>query len=104
MTWRGVSVLMCIVAAACSPLPDVPFKPVYREGDALVRSDRPVPDEFQKRIEHVLRYYGVPLKVERGALFIPRTVADDLDTMWNYTTKANDPQWIATHPLARHGG
>ena len=74
------------------------FKPVYRSGDRLVVSDLPLSPELRENIKRVLAFYDVPFKEgQNGELLIPKQDCEDLEMMWNYTTKANDPAWLKAH-------
>lgn len=76
----------------------VPYKPVYQIGDQLVVSEEPLSAEFRENIKMVLRFYDVPFKEGKNeVILIPKKIWKDRDTMWNYTTKANDPDWLDTH-------
>jgi hypothetical protein len=50
------------------------------------------------RVEQVLTYYGQPYR-RAGAtdLRISLTLIADKELVWNYTTKAEDTDWLATH-------
>jgi len=74
------------------------FKPVYREGDALLVSSAPPNDTFYQNLESVLQYYNVPYqKTEDGRILVPKQIWQDRDTCWNYTRKANDETWLKEH-------
>ena len=77
----------------------VRFRPVYRHRDQLIPSEEPtVEDDLRDRIKVVLAFYDVPFRQDRrGELWIASEVGHDLDLMWNYTNKANDPEWLAHH-------
>lgn len=80
----------------------VTFRPVYQRGDQLVVADENLSEEFRNNIEFVLRFYKVRYRLsEEGRVLIPREVWQDRDTIWNYTTKASDPQWLETHRQSR---
>jgi hypothetical protein len=77
------------------------FRPVYREGDRLAPSEVPVPPDLRDRIKLVLAFYAVPFRQDKhGKLWISSKTALDLDLMWNYTSKAEDPEWLTRHALA----
>jgi hypothetical protein len=76
----------------------VPFRPVYARGDCLVASDVAPSSALREAVKAVLAFYDVPYREDdTGALLIPESVAADRDTVWNYTTKANDPVWLRAH-------
>lgn len=76
----------------------VPCNPVYRVGDELVASENLKSEEFNRNIKRVFDFYQVPYKENpNGVILIPNQLWEDKDTMWNYTTKANDPKWLDTH-------
>jgi hypothetical protein len=76
----------------------VPFSPVYLKEGRLSPSHDPIPSEMQAAIRLVLEFYGVPFRLGRdGQVSIPEPLSRDLDTLWNYTSKAIDPSWLAAH-------
>lgn len=90
--------LLALITGACMSNDYVSYKPVYRIEEQLVISEDSVSEELRKNIKIVFEFYKVPYKEDsQGAILIPREVWEDRDTMWNYTTKANDPDWLKTH-------
>ena len=71
--------------------------PVRSDGDGL-RLDPAAEPELRDRLEQVLAYYGVPYRRLPDGLEVDRGVAADLDLVWNFTNKALDPEWLASHP------
>ena len=68
---------------------------MYPRGDCLVVSDVAPSSALREAVKAVLAFYDVPYwEDDTGALVIPEPVAEDRDTVWNYTTKANDPVWL----------
>jgi len=89
------------IMSSCQDGSSVAFRPVYRQGDQLIMSDDPMAPKMRENVIHVLRFYHVKHREDAsGAILVPRNVASDLDTMWNYTTKARDEVWLREHPLA----
>ncbi|HNP52157.1 MAG TPA: hypothetical protein PKJ85_10235 [Nitrosomonas nitrosa] len=83
------SLAMCILKS------EVPFKPVYLIDDEFVVSDEKISDQFRLNIIQVFNFYKVPYtETENGILMISRTLANDEDTLWNYTSKANNREWL----------
>jgi hypothetical protein len=62
------------------------------------RRDPAAEPELRDRLEQVLRYYGVPYQRTEHGLRVDGSVAADTDLVWNFTTKAQDPEWLAGHP------
>ena len=71
--------------------------PVRRADDGF-RRDPAAEPALRDRLEQVLRYYGVPYQRTEYGLRVDRSVAADTDLVWNFTTKAQDPDWLAEHP------
>jgi hypothetical protein len=71
--------------------------PVRLEGDGF-RRDPAAEPELRDRLEQVLRHYGVPYQRTDHGLRVDASVASDSDLVWNFTTKAEDAEWLATHP------
>jgi hypothetical protein len=74
----------------------VPFRVVYLVGEELTVSEEPLPPVMMSNIRVVLTYYQVPFREDsQGNVLIPLGVWQDRELMWNYTTKANDPEWLS---------
>jgi len=83
------------IVGGCMREEYVPFKPVYVVDEEYVISEAPVSAEFRQNIKAVLGFYDILYKeAEDGTILVPKRVWRDTDTMWNYTTKANDPKWL----------
>ena len=52
-------------------------------------------NEHKTNVIQVLEFYEVEWKEENGSIYIRSSV--DRETMWNFTIKANDPEWLKTH-------
>lgn len=72
------------------------FQPVVLDGHQLVYSDADTfPSEFMGRIENVFKYYNQDYKLSsQGKILVPESLYKDMELMWNYTTKAQDQDWI----------
>jgi hypothetical protein len=75
----------------------VRFRPVYRVDGRFVVAEASRDREFVPRLCHVFACYDVPFEEVSGDVFVSESVAADLETCWNYTTKANDEQWLGSH-------
>lgn len=76
----------------------VSYQPVYQQGEQLVVSEAPISAQLQKNIKTVFKVYDIPYKEDnQGILLISKEIWEDIDIVWNYTTKANDPEWLSTH-------
>ncbi|RUO29724.1 hypothetical protein CWE12_07065 [Aliidiomarina sedimenti] len=54
--------------------------------------------EHVDRVEHVLRFYDVEFdRVSDTRLLISSSI--DKDSLWNFTKKAEDSEWLENHPL-----
>lgn len=86
------------MTTGCTKWSYEPFKPVYLVNDKLVSSDEQISDELHRNIIQVFRFYKVPYREKKdGTILIPGSLASDKDTLWNYTTKANDRKWLESH-------
>lgn len=77
----------------------VEFYPVIREGDQLVaKKDAPISEELKQHVIQVLEYYDEDYRIsQEGRILIPASLSEDDELIWNYTTKANDPDWLREH-------
>lgn len=59
---------------------------------------------FNKNLGKVLGYYDVGHKVDdQGNIFVKVSLNADKELIWNYTTKALDKDWLASHPYPPGG-
>jgi hypothetical protein len=87
-------IFLLTLTVACMSNQYVPYRPVIRSQDELVVSDAAVNSEHRENIKRVFDFYSVSYREENGQILIPADVWQDRELMWNYTTKANDPQWL----------
>ncbi|RUO29561.1 hypothetical protein [Aliidiomarina soli] len=67
-----------------------------REG--IVEDPALLTKEHVDRVEHVLRFYDVEFdRVSDTRLLISSSI--DKDSLWNFTKKAEDSEWLENHPL-----
>jgi hypothetical protein len=81
------------ILSSCSRFQE--YHPQVFNGDELVVKQDLLTDEHIKNLIQVLVYNNVDWKNENGKIYISSTV--DREEMWNYTTRANDPEWLSTH-------
>jgi hypothetical protein len=94
----SATLFMGLFVMACGNEGYERFKPVYRSGDRLVVSELPLTPELRANVKRVLAFYDVPFKEDsNGELLISKKDWEDLEMMWNYTTKAHDPAWLKAH-------
>ncbi|NOQ72389.1 MAG: hypothetical protein GQ574_10335 [Crocinitomix sp.] len=58
----------------------------------------------KSRLAAVFVYYGWTIKYENGLLLIPEEYIDtddEIELLWNFTTKANDKEWFDYHVMER---
>jgi hypothetical protein len=54
---------------------------------------------FNKNLEQVLGYNGVPYKLDdKGQILVKRSLNADKELVWNYTSRALENDWLASHP------
>lgn len=95
---KAIVVLILLQASNCMSTNYDEFKPVYVKNGGYVIENKSLDTEFVKNIQIVFKFYSVQYKFsETGKLLVPPKLWQNKDLMWNYTTKANDPQWIQTH-------
>jgi hypothetical protein len=72
-------------------VPYVPIVDVWIRGDPLL-TDTPglLTREHLEAVDHILNYYNEKHEFHGGVLYIERSLANDRDLLWNFTTKAED--------------
>lgn len=69
------------------------YIPVILKGDQLVETKELLTEHHKENIGFVLTFYEEKWKIVDGKVFVSRKIDDD--TLWNYTSKANDVTWLA---------
>jgi hypothetical protein len=71
------------------------FKPVSAINNKFVVESVSGSPDFNYRLQKVLSFYHEDFKLDKeGNILILDSKWKDQDLMWNYTNKANDPQWM----------
>jgi hypothetical protein len=85
----------------CMKAQYVNFHPVKLEEDSfVVDKSKGMSDQFKQNIQQVFIYYDVDYRVsKKGNIEVPEEQWEDKELMWNYTTKANDQEWLKGHPI-----
>lgn len=88
------------VLSGCWEVEFVEYRPHYlRDNNEEKYYGKPELDssEFQNTIQ-VLEYYGESFKTKNGnVILISDQLSNDWELIWNYTTKAEDEDWLKTH-------
>ena len=79
------------ILTACSDFQE--YKPLVSTEQGLVTNQELLTDEHIEHLIQVLDYYGEEWKEKNGKIYISSRI--DEETMWNYTIKANDPEWLS---------
>lgn len=87
----GIAILL-IGLWSCTSFSE--FIPVVRVGDELIDRPELMSDSFRANVVLVLSYYNEDWKMEGERLLVSQT---DRELLWNYTMKAMDRTWMATH-------
>lgn len=92
--------LIGIGLSSCTGNNYVEYKPHYLSGNNEHKYfGEPELDsiEFKNTIQ-VLEFYGNEYKTKNGnVILITKELNQDWTLLWNYTTKANDNEWLQTH-------
>jgi len=109
MKWYGFAATACLIAcglAGCRghdfgddyvpyvpierrPLADPPAGPAY-SGPAYWESPELLTSEHAICIQAVFKRYGVPYEIRSGRVYIPKSVQNDKEMLYNYGIKAED--------------
>ncbi len=93
------TLLFALLLFTCMKNDDfVKYNPVYLVGDDLVERTDSLDAELTTNMQVVLQYYNEKYILnENGELLITKGLQKDTELIWNYTTKANDPEWLEEH-------
>lgn len=76
------------------------YVPLTWNGNKIIDSPNLLTQEHLNDVEHVLRYYRIGFqRISPDKLIILNGMQLDRDTLWNFTSKANDNHWLSTHPI-----
>lgn len=96
--FRIVSTIVVLSLGACMDSGYVPFRVVYRVDDQYYASPQPLSGELRNNVKAVLDLYDVSYRqTNDGQILIPAALASDMELMFNYSTKAQDKDWISEH-------
>lgn len=95
-----IGYFLTIGLSACNQDQYVEYRPHYLSKNSAHKSfGEPTLDsaEYKNTIQ-VLEYYGEDFKTkDENVILISKALSKDWELVWNYTTKANDEDWLATH-------
>jgi hypothetical protein len=96
--------LVSIVAGclACNEKEFVEYKPHYlnHNSDQKYYGEAELDSVEFASFQQVLNVYGEEYKTKNGnVILITSELANNWDLLWNYTSKANDSEWLRTHSL-----
>jgi len=82
-------------------IPIIPYSPIVSDLGReikLVANNELITKDHLDRAEHVFKYYGENYwRVSSNTLFICIPLKLDKELIWNYTIKAEDPNWLKEH-------
>lgn len=107
----GLLFLNLCLLTSCGPRPAETIKLNGIEPQELQQYETPSPDHkpfkllenrtlqgaAQARLIATLVYYGIPCRYEDGKIYIRPSALEDMDLLWNFTTKAEDEPWFREH-------
>ncbi|HHZ19115.1 MAG TPA: hypothetical protein GX391_01175 [Firmicutes bacterium] len=67
---------------------------VYKPGKGLVEAPKLNTMAHKENIKLVLTSYSEKWKEKNGEIYIQRKLYFDKDLLWNFTNKANDPEFM----------
>ena len=68
----------------------------------LIRARELETKEFYDRLEAVLKYYDIRFKAsENNTVLVSLQVILNKELSWNYTKKAQDPEWLSNVPACK---
>lgn len=89
--------LILLFFSSCNSQTGFEYIPTYWNENGLFTSPDSLTPAHRENIKHVLNYYGHEFEEKNGKLYIRENLESEL--IWNYTTKANDSDWLMNHLL-----
>lgn len=71
------------------------YVPTCFNGSSFLKCPDSFTKKHQENIEKVFSHYNISFKKENNRIFYKGNIDDE--TLWNYTTKANDTLWLNSH-------
>jgi len=75
----------------------VEYIPIVFQQNKLIDAPNLLSKTHIMNVVQVLKIHNEKWKLQNGKLLVSRNI--DRETLWNYTTKANDSIWLAEHPI-----
>ncbi|WP_444885367.1 hypothetical protein [Microbulbifer sp. PSTR4-B] len=98
MKFLALSLLLAISVTAIADEMSQYQPLVYENGIGIRAAPELLNREHLDNVVHVLSYYRVKCRrVASLKLLIDSSITHE--TQWNFTTKANDAQWLKEHPI-----
>ena len=88
-----------VIAGMLSCTPYHEYAPVVRIDGQLFDKPELMNDPLRANVVLVLTYYNEDWKMDGDRLLVSQ---DDRELLWNYTMKALDRDWLATHLPAQN--
>lgn len=92
--------IACFILYSCSDKKYIEYKPHYvsPNGEYKYLGESKLDSNMYRNIKHVLDFYNQEYKTEKNnTVLISEKLSEDWNLLWNYTTKANDGEWLDTH-------
>jgi len=90
--------LIVLLLTSCSgrPSDESKYRPLVFDGNKLNYEEVLNTKEHYDRVEQVLRYYDIVFD-RSGETSLTFEKPIELDLMWNFTSKAEDDEWLKAH-------
>ena len=73
------------------------YIPLVFENDEIIEKPSLLTENHKSKMIQVLNYHDEKWKLQGEKLLVKRNI--DRELLWNYTTKANDSDWLRTHKV-----
>lgn len=70
---------------------------VYKKGHGLVEAPKLNTTEHKENIKFILTSYSEKWKLKNDEVYIQRKLFNNKQLLWNFTSKANDPEFLKEH-------
>ena len=89
-----ITALISILSSSCSSEKEyTEYVPLRFNGNNLVKEEKLYTKEHYDKVEYVLNFYKIPY-TRSGNVEIKFKKPLDKELMWNYSTKAENKQWL----------
>ena len=95
---KGLFFIILLISASTSCSTQNEYKeyiPVFSVDGNFIQIRDSLTEKHKRNIQHVFEYYNMQYKIQANKILYKGDIEEEL--LWNFTSKANDPNWLISH-------